>query len=143
MVRATTNIQILVAVIITCCIAGCESPHTQSEALPRSPAASPSGKYFLVVLQAHDDQFQVRQFEILKKMPYRPDPVVFFSTQRFRTFETLIFMWGDNDSVWVYSGDVGVYRWVHVGNDKWKKKDYHAGDPGAPETIRKLISRYI
>jgi hypothetical protein len=103
------------------------------EATSEYPAASPSGKFRLVVTKGFNGNEHFAQFQIMTNE--RIPRVLFCSKEQFRTFDTTYFLWDSRERVWVYSGDVGAFYWVRMSDDAWKKNTYYQGDPGLPKLL--------
>jgi len=105
------------------------------EATFERPAASPSGKFRLVVLQGDDGQARFQQFQILTTE--EPLRLVFASEDRFRMRDATFFCWDAADRVWVYSGDVGAFYWLRSADGRWEKKAYAPqGSVSAPSLLK-------
>lgn len=81
-------------------------------------AQSPSGKYFLKVLEAKDEGADCLRFAIYTDPN---DNSVYSSPECYLSAHTTFFLWGKTDQVWVYSGDVGTSYWQQE-NGIWIKK---------------------
>lgn len=51
------------------------------------------------------------------------DKEIFNSNEFFRFRDMKYLLWGDNDTFWIYSGDLGVFYWERTDNS-WDKKNY-------------------
>jgi len=108
-------------------------------ATPGNPVVSPSKKYLLQVVEGFDGSVEYNRFDIVKIGETGSDSKVVFSSQdTFRTRDTLYFLWDNEDRVWVYSGDVGVYYWTRLNDTVWEKHTHQDGDIAPPETLKKL-----
>lgn len=105
------------------------------------PQVSPSGKYYLKVIEGYND-VQCYRFEIVEK---GNDKVVFLSGDCFRARDVNFFMWDDaQDIVWVYSGDIGTFFWVKDAYNQWSKHIYVFGEgKGVPELLKKLRPQFL
>ena len=93
------------------------------EALPDYPAISPSGKYVLQVSIVQQKALPYYQFAILANKAEHE--VLFQSPDKFAARHTTWFLWDQDDRVWVYSGDVGVFYWEYVSlSGEWSKGTY-------------------
>lgn len=112
-------------------------------------AVSPSGKYVLLVKEVSENGSTLNYFLIMsatetEKDSENPSPenVVYTSTDKFRTRDTLYFLWDNNDRVWVYSGDVGTYFWEQGDNGLWTKHTYTDEDIEAPTFLKEVRPEY-
>jgi len=109
-------------------------------ALPGSPATSPSGAYRLIVIDDTDAEgYPIQGFRVEDangRGVLAPD-------ERWSTRHRLYMLWGDEDSVWVYSSDVGTSIWIRSDNT-WRSIDYASHRDQRPprfliETLPKLF----
>ncbi|MGN6711386.1 hypothetical protein [Anaerocolumna jejuensis] len=109
------------------------------------PVTSPSGKYQLVIKEEIVDGTKHNKFDIFKISDGKPGTSAIFSSKvLFRTRDTLYFLWGDNDSVWVYSGDLGTFFWERAADKTWKKHDYTEDNKvPVPALLKKLKPEYF
>jgi hypothetical protein len=117
---------------------GC--PTDRYEAKPGYPAASPSGKYRLVVSTGYNGECEFAQFQITTNSKF--PRVLYSSADHFRRRDRTYFFWDPQDRAWVYSGDVGTYYWVRGSGSTWQKHhysrdDYKTGRVPAPDFLRK------
>lgn len=112
----------------------------QGVASPGHPQLSPSGKYLLQIVEGFDGKVYYNEFEILSAASKE---VLFKSNERFRTRDTLFFLWDNEDKVWVYSGDLGTFYWVRKDDNLWGKNTYYKeGDVEAPEFLKKVRPQF-
>ena len=108
----------------------------RNEATATRPALSPSGSYYLVVLEGTDPSgLRFRQWEVMTAV--HPQKVVFTAPAQYRTRDTVWFAWDHQDHVWVYSGDEGTTYWVREAAGEWTPRLPGPGAPSAPEVFRK------
>jgi hypothetical protein len=111
-------------------------------AIPGNPVISPSKKYTLIVTGGHDGTVEYNKFSIAgASVSSITNEVVFDSIDRYRTRDTLFFLWGKNDSVWVYSGDTGTFYWEKSGDNDWTKRTFAHKPCEPPEFLIKLRPR--
>jgi hypothetical protein len=111
-------------------------------AIPGSPIISPSKKYALIVTGGYDGTVEYNKFSIAgASVSSITNEVVFESIDRFRTRDSLFFLWGKNDSVWVYSGDTGTFYWEKSGENEWTKWSFAQKPCEPPELLVKLKPR--
>ena len=105
-------------------------------ATPENPILSPSGKYLLRI-ESGFDKARYWKFYIIKK---DSENIMYYSRDKYSIRHTTYITWGKLDNVWVYSGDVGVFYWVHdpEHTSSWIKFRYHdAPNPNiVPEFLR-------
>jgi hypothetical protein len=114
------------------------------QATPGYPAASPSGKYRLIVVTGFNGESHFAQFQITTNE--RHPHVLFCSEDHFRTRDTTYILWGEKDTVWVYSGDVGIYYWVALTDDHWVKRSHADRRPKGrivPEFLKRRRPRFF
>ena len=90
-------------------------------ATDENSATSPSGKYKLEKVIDIIDEVNSFSFRILDA---EHDNIIYQSEDYYRTRDTHFILWGDDDMVWVYSGDVGVFYWEKEEESFWVKKGY-------------------
>lgn len=102
----------------------CSVPATTSE-----PQKSPSGLYELEIVEGRDDAHYL-QFQVLSttrksgsEMIYKTVETVLAPEEKFYTRHRTYIMWDDEeDRVWVYSGDIGIFFWDISDSGKGKKQ---------------------
>lgn len=109
-------------------------------ALPGSPSTSPSGTYRLSVFDDADADGHPMQGFRIEDASGR---VVLAPDERWSTRHRLYMLWGDDDSVWVYSSDVGTSIWIRSGS-AWQASDYASHRDQRPprfliDTVPKLF----
>ncbi len=112
-------------------------------ATTKNPAISPSGKYDLNIIEEKVQGVRYKRFIINKHSTNKvKSKLVFKSNDYFRVRDITYFTWGKNDSVWVYSGDVGTFFWKHIGN-KWNKFAYADNKSmPVPDSLKKVKPNY-
>lgn len=106
----------------------------------KNPVKSPSGKYLLIIIEGNDGIVNYNQFQIAKiNNEEMKSEVIFNSLDKFRTRDTVYFLWDNEDRVWVYSGDIGTFYWIRKNDNVWEKQRYvdHKDTP-VPEILKKL-----
>lgn len=110
--------------------------------IPGSPVISPSKKYALIVTGGYDGTVEYNKFSITgASVSSITNEVVFESTDKYRTRDSLFFLWGKNDSVWVYSGDTGTFYWEKSVENQWTKWSFTQKPCEPPELLVKLKPR--
>jgi hypothetical protein len=96
---------------------------------------SPSGQYSLKMDVTKEEG--VRGFHVA--VCSIDNKGVFRSKEFFRFRDANFLLWGDDDTFWVYSGDVGTFYWVKTG-DSWEKKSYSENRDSVmvPDTLKLL-----
>jgi len=101
----------------------CSVPATTSE-----PQKSPSGLYELQIVEGRDDAHYL-QFQVLSTTRqsdseiYKTVETVLVPEEKFYTRHRTYIMWDDEeDRVWVYSGDVGIFFWDMAASGQWEKQ---------------------
>lgn len=112
--------------ISTLAAPGCfrSEPPPSYLATPLQSPLSPSGAYSLNVVQGRDNA-DYWSFEIRRTAT---EKVEFACGDRFYIRHTTYILWGEDDRVWVYSGDIGTYVWSKQ-NGVWEKSIYIYGAP--------------
>ena len=97
----------------------------------------------LVVVSGHDGEARFQSFHIVRRNVITAgDRVVLGETvyaapERFATRHTTYFLWGPEDRVWVYSGDVGTFFWErNADTGAWEKHVYAEEDVPLPEFLQ-------
>lgn len=118
---------------------------TKEVATVSNPIISPSGEYQLVIKEEIFEGVKCNKFEVFKVVEgYPGTSAIFSSKELFRTRDTLYFIWGDNDRIWVYSGDVGIFFWERVTDEKWKKYVYDEDkNIPVPALLKKLKPEFF
>lgn len=101
--------------------------------------ASPSGAYMLEMITENIDG--IHSFSFCIKETNR-STVVFESEDYYRARDTYYLLWGEDDTVWVYSGDLGTFYWEKHDNE-WSKKSYYDNREivNVPEALKELVPR--
>jgi hypothetical protein len=99
--------------------------NTEGVATINNPVISPSGKYQMKIVDESSPDVKKVKIVIynIRNGEVESTPI-FSSNDLFRTRDTLFFIWGDDDKVWVYSGDVGTFFWTCVSDNNWEKHIY-------------------
>lgn len=108
------------------------------------PAISPSGEYALVVVSGYDGEARFQSFQIVRRQVITTrdrsevlGETVYAAPERFATRHTTYFLWGPDDRVWVYSGDVGTFFWErNAGTGAWEKHVWAEENVPLPEFLR-------
>ena len=108
------------------------------------PTVSPSGEYALVVVSGYDGEARFQSFQIVRRhlisTPERSvalGETVYAAPERFAARHTTYFLWGPEDRVWVYSGDVGTFFWERDAETSvWEKHVYAEEDVPLPEFLQ-------
>ncbi|MGC6767729.1 hypothetical protein [Enterococcus sp. LJL51] len=84
---------------------------------------SPSGKYELLQVNTEDEaEVPGYSFNVWEKGS--KNTTIYEANDYFRKRDRFILSWGDNeDIIWVYSGDLGLFYWTNEG-DSWTKHDF-------------------
>ena len=116
-----------------------------------NPAVSPSGKYLLVIVSGYDGEAHFQSFQILSRdqivshdqILIRIGETLYSSPDRFATRFTTYFLWGQQDRVWVYSGDIGTFFWArNTDTGEWEKYIYIESNVSAPEFLKEVRPNY-
>lgn len=125
----------LILLLLTSCQGGVANL-PEEVATPENPAISPSGEYILVVVSGHDGQVRFHSFQILNQ--HRK--VVYLSAEHFTAHHRTYFLWDQDNRVWVYSSDVGIFFWKRKSDtDVWKKHDGSESNTPKPEFLRQAV----
>ncbi len=102
---------------------------------------SPSGKFSLEMAISQSDN--VKGFSFIVRGASSTIEI-FRSDDFFRLRDTNYLFWGDNDTIWVYSSDLGTFYWENTA-DTWTKKTYSENGERVivPEILRKLKPQYF
>jgi len=102
---------------------------------------SPSGEYSLEM--AITIQNNVRGFNFIVKKS-SVNEIVFESNEFFRLRDETYLFWGDDNTIWVYSGDVGTLYW-EKSSGLWTKKIYadNKEKVKVPELLKRLKPQYF
>lgn len=105
-----------------------------------NPVMSPSGLYILEMLVKDADG--VSSFNFLIK-DSNSDSEILTCEEYYRLRDVTYLLWGDADTVWVYSGDVGTFYWEKSA-DGWEKKSYaeNKGNIEVPQLLQELKPTY-
>jgi hypothetical protein len=112
-------------------------------ATTKNSVVSSSRKYDLNIIEEKVNGVRYNRFIITKHTNKKINSkLVFKSKDSFRVRDITYFTWGKNDSVWVYSGDVGTFFWKHIGN-KWNKFAYADNKSmPVPDLLKKVKPNY-
>lgn len=101
---------------------------------------SPSGEYELKIIGKDISGLRCNKFLILKvKENNSKQKIIYTSNDAFRCRDTLYFVWGKDDTVWVYSGDVGIFFWKRINDVRWEKYTYSENkNVPVPDLLKKL-----
>src|SRR5262245_44029209 len=97
-------------------------------ALPGSAVTSPSGLYRLIAFEETDSDGNPTCGFRIEDLVGRQ---LLTTAERWSTRHRLYILWGEGDSVWIYSGDVGTSIWIVSGNS-WQSIDYSASQHRRP-----------
>lgn len=102
---------------------------------------SPSEKYSLEMVVSEADN--VRGFNFVVKEASNEEEV-YKSEDLFRLRDTNYLFWGEDDTIWVYSGDLGTFYWEKAFNS-WNKKTYaeNKDNINIPELLKELKPQYF
>jgi len=115
----------------------------KSLATPENPVKSPSGKYLLIIENGYDGVIHYNQFKIINiDSQNNIISVEYKSDYKYRTRDTLYFLWDLYDRVWIYSGDIGTTYWEKSNNNLWLKHIYRVTDIPAPDLLKELRPKY-
>lgn len=95
------------------------------------PKLSPSGEYTYEQIYGYD---RARYVRVAIESIDGADS--FITDEKFYVRFTTLIDWGENDTLWIYSGDVGTFLWRRE-NGTWKKE--HADESSiqfAPDAIK-------
>lgn len=137
---------VLFAVLAASLLAGVAGCSRQEQPAPNgsgatvdSPFQSPSGSYTLQVHEEPGDGAPNQFFTISDAS----GSVVYTAAERFSQRHRTYFVWGDNDTVWVYSGDVGTYVWQPTADPAvWTSQSYRESGLPAPQVLKDLRPNY-
>lgn len=102
---------------------------------------SPSEKYLLEMAVSEADN--VRGFKFVVK-DASDNEEIYMSKDFFRLRDTNYLFWGEDETIWVYSGDLGTFYWEKV-SDSWNKKTYTENTDRieVPELLKELKPQYF
>lgn len=114
--------------------------NTEGVATINNPVISPSGKYQMKIVEENNSEVRAVKFVIYKISNGQVESTPIYSShESFRTRDTVLFVWGEDDNVWVYSGDVGTFFWTCVSEKNWEKYAYAENkEVSVPELLKKL-----
>jgi hypothetical protein len=114
---------------------------TQRVAKMRHPAISPSGRFVLSLVRDPSSAAKAVRFTI-SAVDQDRERIVFTSSKNFSARHNAIFMWGDDDIVWVYSSDdAEVYCWTPIEMHDWVLGELQDLQLPVPDSIwRKLTA---
>ena len=97
---------------------------------------SPSKEFLLKLIPTKDGDVRVYYFEVVSA---KENISVFRSEAIFRLRDKNFILWGEDDTIWGYSGDIGTFYWEKAG-DFWEKKAYadNKGSACVPDILVKL-----
>ena len=102
-------------------------------AAPDRSSLSPSGSYILEIIEVLENRVPMQYFQISNKKT----DLQYVSDHKFDIRHTTYFLWGTEDRVWVYSGDVGTYFWENdIGTGEWEQFVYAQSEVSAPEFLK-------
>jgi hypothetical protein len=118
--------------------------NTDGLATINNPVISPSGKYQMKIAEEKNSEVKAVKFAIYKISNGKVESTPTYSSKEsFRTRDTVLFLWGEEDQVWVYSGDVGTFFWTCVSENNWVKYSYGKNkEVAVPELLKKLKPKY-
>ena len=112
---------------------------SNSIALENQPATSPSGRFLLSIV-ARDKE---RPYQLGFTITDTEGELLYSSDKTFDNRSVTIFLWGDEDRVWVYSGDVGTYFWQQVDSKMdWQVATYARSEVPAPDYLKEIRPKY-
>ena len=104
---------------------------------------SPSQEYSLEIAMAKEDN--VRGFHFIVRNAMDNDEI--FKCEDFYRLRDVSFLfWGDDDTIWLYNGDVGTFYWEKPSeSEEWIKKDYaeNKDTVTVPEMLKELRPKYF
>ncbi|MEQ8468524.1 hypothetical protein [Coleofasciculus sp. E1-EBD-02] len=125
------NLSVLLIVLTSCQEKAMVLP--AEVATVEKPAISPSEKYTLVIENHGTSDLPYREFKILDQ----EQNLVYTSSEQFDIRHTTYFLWGADDRVWVYSGDIGTFFWENEPDTKkWQQHVYARSDVPAPSYLK-------
>lgn len=135
--RNTLNMYLVcIAILVSACGGGKATSLPSEVAIIDHPAASPSGKYILIILEGSDSGSNYQSFQIKN---LHNEEVLYTSGDHFSTRHTTYFLWDKDDRVWVYSGDVGTFFWEYdVTAGAWEKHSFSESNVPAPEFLKNM-----
>ena len=97
---------------------------------------SPSGQYILEMITATKDNVYSGSFCIKNE---KDKSLLYECGDYYRLRDTTFILWGEDDTVWVYSGDLGTFYWEN-NNETWVKKSYakNKNKIVVPQALREL-----
>lgn len=100
---------------------------------------STSGEYILEMLKRTVDGIPSCSFSVKDKGGL----TLYECDDSFRLRDTVYILWGDHNTVWVYSGDVGTFYWEES-DDGWVRKSYidNKDNVVVPEVLKQLRPEY-
>ena len=109
-------------------------------ATPDHSARSPSGKYILMVSLKYTEFY----FKILDVKTQNRVCCKLIDTDTYLRRFHHVFVWDENDRVWVYSGDIGVSFWeLNKYTNQWEKYFYSPSGFSPPKYLRENRPRYF
>ena len=114
-------------------------PATNFIALESQPATSPSGRFILSIV-ARDSE---RPYELDFTITDTRGELLYSSDKTFNNRSVTIFLWDDEDRVWVYSGDIGTYIWQQGDTEtEWQSEAYAHSNVPAPDYLKEIRPKY-
>ena len=108
------------------------------------PRLSPSGKYILEINYVEVEGVKSFHFCIVNS---KNSAEIYVSDDYYRIRNNHYLLWGENDSVWVYSGDLETFYWEESDDGKWIKNTYYLKDKEevvrVPQALKDLRPRYF
>ena len=102
---------------------------------------SPTGLYILEMTVRNIDNVSSFSFCIKN---VSDDSEVFVCNDYYRLRDITYLLWGENDTVWIYSGDLGTFYW-EKDSEIWQKKTYaeNIGNIEVPQALKELKPKYF
>lgn len=116
MVKKYNLLTIIISLIITAFFVYIFCTITISGYKLKDPDISPSGNYDMQVLLGRDEFSDYMKPYIVSRIG--KEGTSYIVDMKFYTNFNTIIKWGKNDTLWVYSSDIGIYCWELV-NKTW------------------------
>ncbi len=108
-------------------------------ATPENAVKSLSGRYTLIVEALYQNDMHFNRFSVLDNN----HQIIFTCDEKYRTRDRLYFTWGDDDDIWVYSGDIGCVYWKRVSDTQWiPVYQYSQYSVTIPDAIAENLHKY-